>query len=659
MDFSFFNQLLAIFTLSVFAIALCHRLRIPDTLAYLMVGLLLGPTTTGIIDSHFDIALLAEIGIVFLLFSLGLEFSLGNVLAMRRIVFGLGGLQVVLGTVLIALLGLWAGLSPAGVLVIAAGLSLSSTAIVSKELTRRNELRSPHGQLTIGTLIFQDIAAVFFLILIPALAGTGSESLTSSLLLSLGKGIGFVIFMIVVGRWFLPRMFHEIARTRSEELFVLSAIVVCLVAAWLTHLLDLSMALGGFVAGMMLGESHYRHQIEADIRPFRDILLGLFFVSVGVMLDVQLFIDNWPQIVLATCGLIVLKAVLITLLARCIQKEWQPAIKTGISLAQSGEFCFALVALALQHSLLSDSVSSFLLSVSILSMAATPLLIRYSGAIATLLVPKKGKIESGKELEIISDKVEHLSQHILILGYGRIGQAISHFLREGDIPFIAIDDDPIHVREANRAGEPVFYGNCRRVELLVAAGLYRANMVVICVDSSRAACEILTGIRKVSSSTPVLVRTRDDSYMETLKTAGATEVVPEVLESSLLIVSHVLAMLGYSDRYISRRIQAVRRERYDILHGFYFGQSENLQTAEGLPNELRHGVRLEESAWAVGKSLNELGLDRLGVMLTRIIREDRAEQPEPDTILQTQDVIVLKGTAEQVERAEAQLLRGR
>ena len=253
MDFGFFNQLLIIFSVSVFAIALFHRLHIPDTLAYLMVGLVLGPTATGIIDISFDITLLAEIGVVFLLFSLGLEFSLANVLAMRRIVFGLGGLQVMICTLLIGFCGLLLGFSPAGTLVMAAGLSLSSTAIVSKELTRRNELRSRHGQLTIGTLIFQDIAAVLFLILIPALAGIGGTSLTESLLLSLGKGIGFVAFMVLVGRYVLPRMFHEIARTKSEELFVLSAIVVCLMAAWLTHLLDLSMALGGFVAGMMLG----------------------------------------------------------------------------------------------------------------------------------------------------------------------------------------------------------------------------------------------------------------------------------------------------------------------------------------------------------------------------------------------------------------------
>ncbi|MCL6269850.1 cation:proton antiporter [Sansalvadorimonas sp. 2012CJ34-2] len=660
MDFGFFNQLLIIFTVSVVAIAFFHRLHIPDTLAYLMVGLALGPTATGIIDGTFDITLLAEIGVVFLLFSLGLEFSLANVLAMRRIVFGLGGLQVLISTLLIAFCGLILGFSPVGTLVMAAGLSLSSTAIVSKELTRRNELRSRHGQLTIGTLIFQDIAAVLFLILIPALAGIGETSLSTSLMISMAKGIGFVAFMVLVGRWLLPRMFHEIARTKSEELFVLSAIVVCLVAAWLTHLLDLSMALGGFVAGMMLGESHYRHQIETDIRPFRDILLGLFFVSVGLMLDLDLFIANWHMILLAGTGLILFKACLIALLAHFIQRGQKTAIKTGISLAQSGEFCFALVALANQHELLLSSTSSFILSVTIFSMAATPLLIRFSGPLADLFVHgNRQNREPRKETDVISQQVEDIHQHILILGYGRVGQAISHFLQEDQLPFIAIDDDPIHVQEANRAGEPVFYGDCRRTDLLVAAGLNRARMVVICIDSSRAAMETLKGIRQVNSYVPVLVRTRDDSHMDTLKQEGATQVVPEVLESSLLIVSHVLTMLGHPEHSIAQRIQSVRREHYDILHGFFFGQSEVLHTAEGDPCKLRHGVTLEEKAWAVGKALGDINLQAGGVEVKRITREGSNIDPTDGLVLNSGDVLLLKGTSKQIEHGEALLLRGK
>ncbi len=659
MDFGFFNQLLIIFSVSVFAIALCHRLHIPDTLAYLMVGLCLGPTATGIIDTSFDITLLAEIGVVFLLFSLGLEFSLANVIAMRRIVFGLGGLQVMICTMLIAFCALLLDFTASGAMIMAAGLSLSSTAIVSKELTRRNELRSPHGQLAIGTLIFQDIAAVIFLILIPAMAGIGGNSLTESLLLSMGKGVGFVVFMILVGRWILPRMFHEIARTKSEELFVLTALVVCLLAAWLTHLLNLSMALGGFVAGMMLGESHYRHQIEADIRPFRDILLGLFFVSVGLMLDLDLFMANWTMILLASAGLILFKASMIALLAWFIQKGQKTAIRTGISLAQSGEFCFALVALASQYGLLNSSTSSFILSVTIVSMAATPMLIRYSGPLADIISGHKRQRKVHNEIEVISEQTCEIGEHILILGYGRVGQAISHFLREDKIPFIAIDGDPIHVREANKAGEPVFYGDCRRTELLQAVGLDRARMVVICIDSSRAAHDALKGIREINSQVPVLVRTRDDNMLETLKQDGADQVVPEVLESSLVIVSHVLTMLGQKEAAISQRIQSVRKERYDILHGFFFGQSEVLRNADGDPCELLHGVTLADGAWSVGKMVRDLGLEDHGLRLKRVTRKDETLTLTPQLILEPGDALLLKGTQKQVEFAESLLLQGK
>ncbi len=658
MDFNFFNQLLIIFSVSVFAIALFHRLRIPDTLAYLMVGIVLGPTATGIIDTNFDITLLAEMGVVFLLFSLGLEFSLANVFAMRRIVFGLGGLQVMICTVLIGFCGVALGFSPVGTLVMAAGLSLSSTAIVSKELTRRNELRTGHGQLTIGTLIFQDIAAVFFLILIPAMAGVGNHSLMMSLLISLGKGLGFVVFMLLLGHWVLPRMFHEIARTKSEELFVLSAIVVCLVAAWMTHLLELSMALGGFVGGMMLGESHYRHQIETDIRPFRDILLGLFFVSVGLMLDLDLFIQKWPMILIATAGLILFKATMITMVASFIQRNQEHAIRTGFCLAQSGEFCFALVALAGQYDLLETEISSMILSITIMSMAVTPLLIRYSGTIAHKIMGEKQTIEPRKAIDAISQQTSDVNKHILILGYGRVGQIISRFLREDNLPYIAIDDDPIHVREATRAGEPVFFGDCRRTELLHAAGLKRARMVVICIDSVQAAQDTLNGIRSANKTIPVLVRTRDDSRMEELKRNGATEVVPEVLESSLLIVSHVLTMLGQPQPSIAARIQSVRRERYDILHGFFFGQTEPLRTDEGDDCELLHGVTLGGSAWAVGKTVSELDLKKTGSHLKRVDRASESLEITSELMLAAGDVLLLKGTQQQVEQGESLLLRG-
>lgn len=659
MDFSFFNQLLVIFFLSVVCIAVFHRLRISDTLAYLVAGLILGPTATGFIDRSFDISLLAEIGVVFLLFSLGLEFSLSKVLAMRKIVFGLGGLQVLISTVLIGFCGLLLGFSPAGALVMAAGLSLSSTAIVSKELSRRNEIRSDHGQLAIGTLIFQDIAAVFFLILVPAIGGFGKSGLAMSLLISLIKGSLFVFLMLMLGRRVMPKIFHEIAKARSEELFVLTAIVVALLAAWLTHLLSLSMALGGFIAGMMLGESHYRHQIEADIRPFRDILLGLFFVSIGLMLDLNQFLNQWHLILLASAGLIVFKTVLVSQLSYFVFPDRKAAVRTGLSLAQGGEFCFALVALAANNHFLSAHTSSLILSVTIVSMAVTPLLIRYSETIAERLIGKRKKrLTMTSSADRIRQETETMNNHILICGYGRVGQAISRFLDKEGLPFAVLDDDPLHVREATRASMPVFYGDCQRQELLEATGLKRARLVVICINDSLNAHATLKKIRSINPDIPILIRTRNDGMMDILKQDGATEVFPEVLESSLLIVSRVLHLLGHNKLAIAQRIDAVRRQHYSILHGSFLGTSEALHDLDGNPQQFLHAVTLPEKAYAVGKRLSEISLGKTGVYVQKLTRANNSVPLCNDPPLHPDDIVLINGTPKQIEHAETILFSG-
>ena len=662
MDFSFFNQLLIIFCFSVAVIGFFHRLRLPDTLAYLVVGLVLGPTATGVIDSSFDISLLAEIGVVFLLFSLGLEFSMAHMFAMRRIVFGLGGLQVLISTGIIAAFGFLMHFSMQSTFVMAAGLALSSTAIVSKELSRRNEIKSSHGQLAIGTLIFQDLAAVVFLIIVSALGQTDDQSLVSSLLIAMVKGGAFVVVTLYAGRRLMPRLFHEIAKTRSEELFVLTVIVVALLAAWLTHLLSLSMALGGFVAGMVLGESHYRHQIKAEIQPFRDILLGLFFVSVGFMVDLQLFMQHWLMITLAAIALIFVKCFLVFQLSYFLVKDARTSFRAGLALAQGGEFCFALVAVAGQNGVLSSQVSAIILSVTILSMVVTPFLIRYSAEIASFFLDRKQKhraLFQTNSADVLKSEISALKGHILICGYGRVGQAISRFLEKDFVPFVALDDDAVRTKEAVQAKKPVFYGDCRRSDILLAAGLERARMVVICIDRSKDALQALQVIRSITTALPVMVRTRDDSMMDTLLQNGATQVVPEVLESSLLIVGHVLSMLGQPERQIQRRLQIARREHYHLLHNYFFGLNDELHNSEGEPQRFMHGITLSEHAYAVGLSLTDITVRNSGAMVECVTRGENKTPVSWNDPLQAGDVIMLSGTPEQVEHGESILLSGK
>ncbi len=651
MDFIFFNQLMLILALSAVTVAFFKRFQLPESLGYLFVGIVLGPTTSGLIEQDFDIALLAEIGVVFLLFTLGLEFSMKTIMAMKKEVFGLGGLQVLLTSV-----GIFGGLialnfaTPTS-FVCASALALSSTAIVSKELTQSNEIRSRQGQLAIGVLLFQDIAAVIFLIVIPALIGGSSDSIVSSLGFSFAEGVVFVIFMLAIGKWILPIIFHEVAKARSEELFVLMALVIALMAAWLSHAMGLSMALGGFVAGMMMGESRYKHQVEADIKPFRDVLLGLFFVSVGLMLDMNILATFWKAILLGTVALIIFKFLVIYTLARTFEESRNTALRTSLSLAQGGEFCFALIALASQYGESGDHLTSIVLAVTILSMVMAPLLIRNSNTIANLAKFDKSEqnVHRVKEKEV-HRQTAHIHHHTLICGYGRIGQTIARFLAQENRAYVAIDDDPMHVHEAGLAGDPVFFGDCRKLELLIAVGLERANQVIICIDRPDNALKILQTVRQQSPQIPVLVRTKDDSRSDELKKAGATVVIPEVLESSLVVVKHALLMLGINPAHVRQRVNEARAKGYEILNGVYPGISDYLLEKD--KKTYRHAITLGKNCAANQKTIESLDFMGADVSIVEVRRDKVVLQSRGDIVLNAGDIVVLTGSNSDISHIE-------
>ena len=650
MDFTFFNQLMLILAMSVVTIAMFKRFNMPESLGYLFVGILLGPTTTGFIRSDFDISLLAEIGVVFLLFTLGLEFSMKTMMAMKREVFGLGGLQVLItGAGIFAVLQ-YLGFGSLVSFFISCALALSSTAIVSKELTQSNEIRSRQGQLAIGVLLFQDIAAVIFLILIPALASGGlGQSLVSSLGITLLEGIIFVAAMLATGKWILPGVFNEVAKARSEELFVLMALVIALMAAWISHAMGLSMALGGFVAGMMLGESNYKHQVEADIKPFRDVLLGLFFVSVGLLLDMAVLKEFWLQILLGTLALVLFKFNVVYVLARTMGESRKISMKSALSLAQGGEFCFALIAVASQYGQTGGDLASIVLAVTILSMILAPMLIRKSSTFSAL-VDSEGASSKATVMpdEEVRQQTAHIHHHTLICGYGRVGQTIARFLTQESKPFVAIDDDPMHVHEAGLAGDPVFYGDCRKLELLQALGLDRAIQVVICIDRTENALQILKAIRKEYRDIPILVRTRDDGQSEALRRAGATVVIPEVLESSLVIVKHALLMLGIPAEGVRQRVNQARTRGYEMLSGFYPGLNDYL--LENEDKVLRHAVTLGRSAH--GQEVAGLDFKGYEVAIVEVRRRNHVLHPEPEMMLKKGDILVLSGCSAEIAQVE-------
>ena len=575
-----FANLLIILASSLVVIALFRRLKLPPVLGYLCVGLFIGPTALNWVNNSPDLPDLAELGVVFLLFSLGLEFSLPKMLKLRRVVFGLGSLQVICTAVVLGGLLLAFGMSASSAFLLGAGLALSSTAIVSKELTSLGEIFSPHGQNAIGVLLFQDVVAVLLLTLVPVFAGSSDQAWYWALPITLGKTIILFVGLLITSRFVLPRLFHEVAASRSAELFVLLALVIVLVTAWLTHLLGLSPALGAFLAGMLLGESHYRHQIEADIRPFRDILLGLFFVSIGMLIDLQLFLHHGFLIVGLTLALMLIKGTVVAILVKLRGSDGETAWRSGLALAQGGEFCFALMAQMQLNALIPSQYAPYLLAATFCSMLLTPLLLRAAPRIAASLHHTSNE---EAELEKITEQSAELQGHVVICGFGRVGQSIGRFLHRENHDFIALDYDPDQIQKANKTENTVHYGDARRGDLLRAVGLDRARLLVIAVDNTEIAMSVLKEARLITIAVPILVRTRDDSRLTELKAAGATEVVPELLESSLMLASHALILLGLPERTVRHRVDEVRHNRYHLLEGC-FESSEPLDTP-GFPRD--------------------------------------------------------------------------
>jgi CPA2 family monovalent cation:H+ antiporter-2 len=567
-----FATLLIIFVSSLVVIALFQRLRLPPVLGYLCVGLIIGPKAFDWVSDSDALPLIAEMGVVFLLFSLGLEFSLSKMIALRRVVFGLGTLQVVTSGALLGAALMLMGMPATAAFLLGGGLALSSTAIVSKELTSLGEIFSSHGQNAIGVLLFQDVVAVLLLTLVPVFAGTSDQAWYWALPLTLGKTLVLFVGLSLTSRWLLPHLFHEVAKARSAELFVLLTLAIVLLTAWLTHLLGLSPALGAFLAGMLLGESHYRHQIEADIRPFRDILLGVFFVSIGMLIDLRLFASHGLLILGLTLGLLLIKGAVVAVLVKLRGSDNETAWRSGLALAQGGEFCFALMTQMQAGNLMPAELGGLLLAATFCSMLLTPSLLRAAPRIAAYLHRKPNQEVQLEEISAINAEVQG---HVVICGYGRVGQSIGRVLRNAKQSYIALDNDPVRIEEASEADSSVHYGDSHRGELLIAVGLERARLLVIAVGQTSIALAILKEARRVNPSVPILVRTRDDSDFAELKAAGASEVVPELLESSLMLAAHALVLLGYPGQQVEERVDQVRRDRYRLLHGFYPGAEDD------------------------------------------------------------------------------------
>ncbi len=649
-----YADVLILLLAAVLLVAIFRRLGQPVILAYLLAGVVLGPHGAAVITGQAIMQTIAELGIVFLMFSLGLEFSLPRLIAMRRLVIGVGGLQVLLTSLLFFTIAWWWGLSLAQALVVSGTLALSSTAVVIKQLGDQKQLHTRRAQLGVSVLLFQDLAVVPLLVMIPILARPEIQG--SALLAEIAwatlKGLFALLSLLAVGKWLLPLLFHEVARARSDELFVLSTLLVALLAASLTQWMGLSMALGAFLAGMMLGESHYRHQLEVDIRPFRDVLMGLFFITIGMTMDWQRVALDWWLVALSVPALILFKSLLVLLAGRLMGERKRDAMAAGIMLSQVGEFGFVLLALANHHGLLDHLLVSLLIGIGVTSIAMTPWLVQQAHQLARSLTDPALLTRS----EVAQSGLSK-SQHVIIAGFGRAGQTCARFLKQEEIPFLALDLDPERVSEAKSAGEQVAFGDASRRDILLAAGLLRARLVIITFDDPKRVEAMLALIRELAGEVKVLVRTRDDSFLEAFKRAGAFEVIPESQEGALMLVSHLLLNCDIPIGRVIRRMEHERSNQYRFLHGFYWGDQSagNLETDQLL--ERLHPVLLHEQAWAVGRSVQALGVD--AVRIREVQRGTQRLEPRPELVLATGDKLVLFGNAVAVEQAEQRLLEGR
>lgn len=646
-----FTELLMLLLIALGAAALFMRFRMPAALGYLLVGVATGPAAFALVQDLETIRQLAELGVVLLLFTIGLQFSPVVLARMRGALLGLGGAEVTLAASAAIGVALWLDISLPGSIVLGGVVAMSSTALVTKQLSDQYELGEPHGRSALGILLFQDLAVVPFLVIVSGLAQPGDAAIGMSLLTALLKGSIAIALILAAGRFLLQPALRGIAALHSGELFTLTALAVALAAAWLTSILGLSPALGGFVAGMMLGESAFRHTIEAEIRPFRDVLLALFFVTIGMLLDLSVLPAGWPWILLLLSGLVVFKFALVFTLCRISQMPLRTSTRTALVLAHGGEFGFAILALALNAELLPPDYGQVVLASLLLSMAIAPLALRFNEPLTRFL-------EAGREQSsgtTATPTPEAREGRVIIVGFGRIGQLVARMLDRTGHEWIAFDLDPVRVRNARDSGAPVHHGDGTLLDVLHSAGLERARVLVLTLDDPDTALAAIYRVRAVVPELPILVRTRDDVALNELRDAGVTEVVPETLEAGLMVASHVLLLLGESTDAVTRNLREIRHDRYRLLRALFPGAADTDPSQTAL-----RAVTLPEDADAAGQELDTHALESLGVSTLHVKRRDRILEPPADGLrLQPGDVVVLAGTPDALDQAEARLERGR
>lgn len=653
MIYEFIQAILIIFGTSALIIYLLGRLNIPSLVGFLIAGTIIGPYGMALIKDLYSVELIAEIGVILLMFTIGVEFSIPRLISLKKEVFLIGTLQVLLTIMVISSLSLFALDVPFNnALFYGFIVALSSTAIIMKLLSDRGELSSPHGKISVGILIFQDLCVVPLMLFTQMLSGQGGS--LYSFLIIIGKAFLILSVVFLFSRIAVPFVLHEIVKTRSRELFIISTIFICIGTAYFTLKLGLSLALGAFLAGIVISESEYSAQAVADILPFKETFSGIFFISVGMLLNINFLVENIVQEILIVGSIFIIKAMIIVLIVYVLMKSLKISLITGLALSQIGEFSFVLAFTGKSAGLLDELSYQSFISASVITMLLTPLIIRFSPEVINALVTRKPfkffeKTHRIKESEIIVRK----SNHVIIIGFGLNGRNLARVLKETNIPYVVLELNPDTVRKMKKKAEPIYYGDGTSPEILHKLGLKRAKVLVIAISDSNATRKIVQIAKAENPRIHIIVRTRFITEIEELKKLGADEVIPEEFETSLEIFARVLHLFGVPRNKILQMIENIRQEGYQLLR-----MPELPKTRAGVECVLFEGLEMdsfliEKDSWLIGHSLKSLNLRHKAKVTVIAIQRGKETilNPSSDLVLKEGDVLIYVGNRTQLIEA--------
>ncbi len=662
MEIPLLGDISVIFGLAVAVLFVCHLLRIPSIVGFLLTGVVAGPHGLGLIKAVHEVELLAEIGVVMLLFTIGIEFSLKNLLRVKKAVMVAGSLQVFVTLLIVYFIEVGLGADRGTAIFLGFLMALSSTAIVLKLLQERAEIDTPHGRTTLAILIFQDIIVVPMMLITPMLAG-GTGDLGESLMLLAAKGLGVVVLVFLCARYVVPVLLFQVARTRSRELFLLTIVIICLATAWLTSSIGLSFALGAFLAGLIISESEYSHHALSNILPFRDIFTSLFFVSIGMLFDIKFLLAQPGTVFLIALGILTLKAILAGVATVPLGFPLRTVLLVGLGLSQVGEFSFILSKTGVDHGLLSGQTYQMFLAVAVVTMAATPFVIAGAPRFATLVEGLRGG-PKGKarrqEARSHPCMLGAFNDHIIIIGYGLNGRNVARAARAAGIDYAILEMNPETVREERAKGEPIFFGDAVREEVLEQLGIYCARVVIIAISDPVATRQVVSVVREENPKVHIIARTRYSTEMKPLYELGANEVIPEEFETSVEIFTRILEKYLVPREEIEKFVAEVRADGYQMLRSLSLEHGAVDQLDLQLPGMEISSLRVSAHSPLIGKTLVETELrQNYGVTVLAVQNKSGiVSNPEADIQIHANDLLLVIGRPEQIA-AVASLTKGK